>query len=454
MFGYKQRGPEARASLNIFVHLTYDGHVDLDAIEDPIERESTITQIQNFGQTPSRIERKPFPKRTILSSLRGNNIDFSTLPLLLHSTPPLCIVGAPHRVYLKVKSWTTCKTGVDGQVDSSVGDIDYCKGQIISVGKTCAIVRPKMLYIRYGGYNNGVSVHVGVTTSRLGSVNTMISCHDSLHGSQIKVAKVSRNGRWLVTGCADSTVRVWRIPSHSKLKSTFQLQATLCGHAGGKITCVDVNTRFGIIVTGGSDGAVLLWDLRTTNFLRQLQFDEDARISLFSGESCAASSVSVNSCNGNILVLVGCNLYMFDINGSIIASYSQHDWVERNTNPTYAVSTDCPEWMEDGIAAVTGHKNGDVRVWSLDYNTSKFVMRQLIPDKVHSCPITSLTVCGEAQDILLVGDASGKVSETRSIKLDTLNSKELEAISAELLSNKSYNQEGSSNQSDDDLTLL
>jgi len=39
VFGYKQRGPEAKASLHIFVHLTYDGQVDLDAIEDPIERE-------------------------------------------------------------------------------------------------------------------------------------------------------------------------------------------------------------------------------------------------------------------------------------------------------------------------------------------------------------------------------------------------------------------------------
>lgn len=45
MFGYKQRGPEAKASLHIFVHLTYDGQVDLDAIEDPIERESALTQI-------------------------------------------------------------------------------------------------------------------------------------------------------------------------------------------------------------------------------------------------------------------------------------------------------------------------------------------------------------------------------------------------------------------------
>ena len=55
IFGYKQRGQEAEAALNTFVHVTYEGQVDLDSIEDPVERESIIAQIQNFGQTPSRL---------------------------------------------------------------------------------------------------------------------------------------------------------------------------------------------------------------------------------------------------------------------------------------------------------------------------------------------------------------------------------------------------------------
>ena len=54
IFGYKQRGREAVKAQNMFVHLTNEGHVDVDLMEDELEREATIAQIHNFGQTPSR----------------------------------------------------------------------------------------------------------------------------------------------------------------------------------------------------------------------------------------------------------------------------------------------------------------------------------------------------------------------------------------------------------------
>ena len=38
IFGYKQRGPEAEKSLNVFCDWTYEGAIDLDAIKDENER--------------------------------------------------------------------------------------------------------------------------------------------------------------------------------------------------------------------------------------------------------------------------------------------------------------------------------------------------------------------------------------------------------------------------------
>ena len=38
IFGYKQRGPEAEKSLNVFCDWTYEGAIDLDAIKDEKER--------------------------------------------------------------------------------------------------------------------------------------------------------------------------------------------------------------------------------------------------------------------------------------------------------------------------------------------------------------------------------------------------------------------------------
>ena len=46
VFGFKQRGEQAKAAQNVFVHVTYESKVDLDALRDPLERAATLDQIQ------------------------------------------------------------------------------------------------------------------------------------------------------------------------------------------------------------------------------------------------------------------------------------------------------------------------------------------------------------------------------------------------------------------------
>ncbi|KAL0392384.1 UNVERIFIED_CONTAM: BEACH domain-containing protein B [Sesamum radiatum] len=70
-FGVKQDGepiadvclpPWAKAA-NIFYYLTYEGAVDLDNMEDDLQRSAIEDQIANFGQTPIQIFRKKHPRR-------------------------------------------------------------------------------------------------------------------------------------------------------------------------------------------------------------------------------------------------------------------------------------------------------------------------------------------------------------------------------------------------------
>ncbi|KAJ2625433.1 hypothetical protein GGI25_000528 [Coemansia spiralis] len=63
IFGYKQRGPEATKAHNVFYYLTYEGAVNLDAIQDPVERASVESQIHYFGQTPTQLFTSPHPPR-------------------------------------------------------------------------------------------------------------------------------------------------------------------------------------------------------------------------------------------------------------------------------------------------------------------------------------------------------------------------------------------------------
>lgn len=63
IFGYKQKGPKAAEALNVFYYCTYEGAVDLDKIQNDMEREAVEGMINNFGQTPSQLMRDPHPRR-------------------------------------------------------------------------------------------------------------------------------------------------------------------------------------------------------------------------------------------------------------------------------------------------------------------------------------------------------------------------------------------------------
>lgn len=440
IFGCKQRGEEAVKALNTFVHVTYEGEVDLESMTDPVQRESTIAQIQNFGQTPSRLERKPFQARVVFSALKDNDksIDYGALSYLAPLAPPFCIVGASHRCQVKRISTDIVKMGVAGQTDKAVGDLCLIKGQVIGVGRMCVLNIAAKTYYRYGYPNSGVSVHVASLTTRNRELNRLLTVHDGLHRGEISVAKASLSGHWLVTGCIDSTVRLWKYES-----PTMKLCATLCGHAGWKITCLDICTAFGVIATGCAQGRVILWDLRTLTFVRSLRhnFREESQSSSSTATGGSvmgsiiqpATSVSVNHSNGNIVTLVGPHVSVFDINGNLLGTENS-----LGARPSCAIATDCPDWQEEGIVVVTGHVNGEVRFWSLDQTTGKMSVRYLLVDREHTTEITALRATGgaERQDTLLVGDKAGKMSICRTVQMENMTSKEVSEIVNELRTRK------------------
>ena len=63
IFGYKQRGEEAIKAHNLFYYLTYENAIDIEAIEDPLQREAAKAQVTHFGQTPSQLLTTPHVRR-------------------------------------------------------------------------------------------------------------------------------------------------------------------------------------------------------------------------------------------------------------------------------------------------------------------------------------------------------------------------------------------------------
>ncbi|OCT58548.1 hypothetical protein XELAEV_180019963mg, partial [Xenopus laevis] len=80
IFGYKQQGPAAVEAVNVFHHLFYEGQVDIYNINDPLKETATIGFINNFGQIPKQLFKKPHPPKRVRSRINGDLTSMS-LPL-------------------------------------------------------------------------------------------------------------------------------------------------------------------------------------------------------------------------------------------------------------------------------------------------------------------------------------------------------------------------------------
>ncbi len=467
IFGYKQRGEEAVKAANVFVHLTYEGEVDVDSINDPLLRESAIAQINNFGQTPSRLFNQPHPQRDLPLVIHDRNLDVAALAWHEHLTPPMCIVGAPSHIAL-VPVTKANAIGYYGLREIPISDTIYLpdSNRIIAVGKGSILYHPEAAYDIYIRFNSpivpgGVCFYSAAHAFGKGSIcDRLISCQSGLHQGAVSAA-VCTQGGLLVTGGTDAAVRVWDlialVPYNKQQMApntkSLHLRGVLSGHSS-TISCLAACEPCGLVVSGGEDTNVLMWDLWNCSFIRHLP-----------GHSTSIKGVSINRSNGNIVTFAGTVIRVWTINGDLLARYTFSD--SSVSSPTCVCSTSCPDW-QDGASVIVGHENGDVTVWGIQWTRSKTIgsresiMRKCSRSRMnssieeanttdiissidmdvkggllashlspphemtlcrvlhsaHSTPITCVRTVGNQG--LLVGDSKGVVSKWLSIRLNDI----------------------------------
>ena len=103
-------------------------------------------------------------------------------------------------------------------------------------------------------------------------------CTALLQGHTSLVGQLQLSGDRLVTGGSDGRVIVFDLTSQTCLHR-------LCAH-DNSVTCLQFDHRF--IVSGGNDGRVKLWNMQTGNFIRELTKPCDAvwRVA-FRDDKCA-----------------------------------------------------------------------------------------------------------------------------------------------------------------------
>ncbi|KAG4304113.1 hypothetical protein PORY_002477 [Pneumocystis oryctolagi] len=371
IFGFKQQGEPAVKATNIFHHLSYQGAIDIDKIEDPIEKIATIGIIYNFGQTPKQIFQQPHPKKSC---------NFK-------------------------KSFTSTKISFLGKFEKNMNSLIQA---IISFEGISCFPIEKIVYFKK------INKLIGCPFNRiyiLPNINNYLQW--DIIGGDIELCneqnkKISRSFYkfYLKKITCSCFIEPYILIAGSKT-TEFKEKGCLRGHSK-PIISIDSSRSFSIIVSGSEDGLAIEWDLNRACYVRTLE-----------RSSKPIQCVSINDSNGDIAICSGADISIWTINGDLLLRQN----IELKKNDMIfsckfyeGISN---EWIEYDLL-FTGHKFGIVQVWNISWKTeNKKIIRKLINIKTLQhydyikkslimSEITSLYPSGELRS-LFTGDKHGNI---------------------------------------------
>ncbi|KAK0040263.1 neurobeachin-like protein 1, partial [Biomphalaria pfeifferi] len=296
IFGYKQKGPAAVEALNVFYYVTYEGAVDLDAIQDSKERLSVEGMIRNFGQTPSQLLKEPHPKRLTFdeavtkSAKSGKPMSiFNFLkdlkPFFVHVSTdldPLVYVTVPKsqsRSILQQGMPDSLVTITEEGIIGVHGWLPFDKSipNFYTFDKDPTMLSPKTKKRVGGSFSPGLKVSAklfvvshdakllfsgGYWDNSLqvySLTRPKVINHIVRHIDIVTCLSLDLCGRHLVTGSKDTTCMVWEIIQQAGVSVNLNSKPlqTLYGH-DSEVTAVHISTELDLVVSASKDGTVIL----------------------------------------------------------------------------------------------------------------------------------------------------------------------------------------------------
>ncbi|KAL3072845.1 hypothetical protein niasHS_017819 [Heterodera schachtii] len=354
IFGYKQTGDAAREANNVFHHLFYETSIDIETIEDPLTRNATLGFINNFGQIPAQLFKKPHPQRKILgASPPGVPPPVSPVPGL---TVPRLFYHCPEALRVSARPVKELRTAVGEIV---VGE----RGNQAVVLEQNKVLVPPCYFLAWGFYDRSV---------RFGAVgNEKSSCVLETNDVYEITCMATTDGRQVFAGLSTGTVFVWSLSlssapssvsaslSVSKSLPSARLvpKRALSAHSD-VVTALAANAAHNVLVSGSRDKTVVLWHLTRLSFIRQLAVHPGA-----------VSAVAINEAKGDIATASGAWLFLWTINGTPLAVVNTADSGGLFSNAsslvlciTFSMAND---WDENN-AVLCGTSDGLVKMYSLE----------------------------------------------------------------------------------------
>ncbi|KAM6985955.1 LOW QUALITY PROTEIN: neurobeachin a [Aplochiton taeniatus] len=388
IFGYKQRGPEAVRSLNVFNFLCYEGAVSLDHLEAG-QREAMEAQIESCGQTPSQLLIEPHPPRSsamhlcflpqsplmfkdqmqqdvimVLKFPSNSPVTHVAANTLPHLSVPAAVTVTCSRLFA-VNRWhnTVGLRGAPGysleqahhlpiEMDPLIANnsgvskrqITDLVDQSIQINTHCFVVTADNRYILVCGFWDK---SFRVYSTETGKLTQIVFGHWDVVTCLARSESYIGGDCYIVSGSRDATLLLWywsgrhHIIGDNPNNSDYPApRAVLTGH-DHEVVCVSVCAELGLVISGAKEGPCLVHTI-TGDLLRALEGPDSCQRPLL---------ISVSS-EGHCIVCYErgrfCN---FSINGKLLAQMEVND------------STRAILLSSDGQNLVTGGDNGVVEVW-------------------------------------------------------------------------------------------
>ncbi|KAM6494725.1 hypothetical protein JOM56_009348 [Amanita muscaria] len=331
IWGYKQRDPE---SFNVFQPLSYEGSIDLDTIQDDLQREATVGIIHNFGQTPRKWFTTPHPQRF--------SHGLSTLP-----------IGTSHGIeedpHLLTQA-SRCFKDLGANVPVRDFVLDAFADKVVP----CP---PNTLYVPQHTHDH-IEWSKATSELRVFADNKMVQVIENAFCTCTAFADTTN----LVTGCSDYTVRMWKVVRGQQHQHTrVHLTHVMRIHTD-EVTCVTACRTWSLVVSGSRDGSAALWDLNKGVYVRSIWHGG-------ASDANAVRLVAINESTGYIATCSDSKLCLHTINARHITT------LDLISPPVYATVT-APitslafherDYSHLGILA-TGASDGSItlRTWTAD----------------------------------------------------------------------------------------
>ncbi|CAG2101979.1 unnamed protein product [Medioppia subpectinata] len=355
IFGYKQHGPPAVEAVNVFHHLFYEGNVDIYTIDDPLKKNATIGFINNFGQIPKQLFKKPHPAKKVFS--HSTSVPLTPLLPSVGLNSVLMSSSSQDKVFIHHLDNLRPSLHPIKELRGAVGQIIQQEKSLLAVEQNKVLIPTQFnRYIAWGFADH--SIRIGPYES-----DRALFIWESSQlppNGEILCATVP-NPRIIVTAGTNSVISVWRIKGKMQNMSLIQ---NLYGHTE-PITCLSSSAVYGIIVSGSRDKTCIIWDLNRLIFVRQLGGGHNLI------HTAPIAAIAINDLSGDIATCASNWLYLWSINGDLIASVntlniSSMSQSMSTTQVLCVAFSTYNEWDSANVI-MTGSSDGVVKMWSIDY---------------------------------------------------------------------------------------